>query len=277
MNRDLTGVTGIADAATRRPWPAWIRGVRAAAAHLTRLPVGGFPYSDADWRWSGAHLPLVGGVLGAVLGGVWLAGARAGGFVAAVVVVAVSLFLTGALHEDGLADTADALGGGRDRERVLAILKDSRIGSFGSAALTISLLLRIALLARLDASAPAALVLAGAASRFPPLCLMAALPYVTPMATSKSGSIVTAGGPQVFVGAAWVAAVAGALVWLKAIELAHLAWAFGAAAAVAFACAARFRARVGGITGDFLGATQQATECAMLLALALALGGGGTP
>ncbi|HWL86801.1 MAG TPA: adenosylcobinamide-GDP ribazoletransferase, partial [Polyangiaceae bacterium] len=137
---------------------AWIRGVRAAVTVLTRLPVGGFPYSDAEWRWSAAYFPLVGGALGVVLGGVWLLSVRAGFVVAAVIAVAASLLLTGAMHEDGLADTADALGGAADRERVLAILKDSRIGAFGSAALTVALLLRVALLARLGASAPIALV-----------------------------------------------------------------------------------------------------------------------
>jgi adenosylcobinamide-GDP ribazoletransferase len=209
-----------------------------------------------------------------VLSVVWMAGERAGDFVAAALVIAISLLLTGAMHEDGLADTADALGGGAGRERVLAILKDSRIGSFGSAALTVTLLLRVALLTRLGPFAPWGLVLTAAASRLAPVFLMATLPYVTDPTTSKSLSIVRTGRAQVVVAVTWVVALGGALGALHVMTLPELGSAVIAMLFVTLICGAQFRARVGGITGDFLGATQQLSECAMLLALALVRGGG---
>jgi len=254
-------------------WPACLRGIRAAVTVLTRLPVGGFPYSDADWRWSAAYLPFVGTLLGAVLGGAWLLTVRAGFLVAAVVVVAASLLLTGAMHEDGLADTADALGGATTRERVFAILKDSRIGAFGSAALAVTLLLRVALLARLGAAAPIVLIFVSGAARLVPVWLMAALPYVTDAAVAKSRSIMAAGRAQVAVATGWVLAVGIALCMLHALSGVEIAAASGSAALMALVCGARFRARVGGITGDFLGAAEQVSECTMLLALALVRGG----
>jgi adenosylcobinamide-GDP ribazoletransferase len=247
--------------------------MRAAVALLTRVPVGGFPYSDSDLRWSAAHLPLVGALVGALLAATWSVGVRAGNLVAAVVVVASSLLLTGAIHEDGLADTADALGGGTTRERVLAILKDSRIGAFGSAALTLAILLRVALLARLGAAAPVALVLTQAASRAAPVWLMASLPYVTDGAVAKSRSIAGAGRGQVLVATAWVAALCGGLCYVGAVGAVELGATWVAAAAVTLGCASCFRARAGGITGDFLGAAQQINECAILLVLALVRGG----
>ena len=257
----------------RAGFPVWLRGVRAACAHLTRIPVGGFPYSDDEWRWSGAHFPIVGACLGALLGGVWLLGLRAGFFVAAIVVVATSLLVTGAMHEDGLADTSDALGGGTSREQVFVILKDSRIGTYGGAALTTALVLRVALLARLGAATPMALVLAGSISRLSPVCLMASLPYVTEAANAKSRSIVATRPSQVLVAILWVAAISAGLVLFRRTSLAEIGAAWGATGVVALVCGWRFRARAGGVTGDFLGATQQVTECAVLLVLALGRGG----
>jgi adenosylcobinamide-GDP ribazoletransferase len=252
---------------------AVLRGLRAAVTLLTRIPVGGFPYSDAEWRWSAAHLPAVGAFLGCLYGGVWLACTRAGDLVAAAVVTTASLLATGAIHEDGLADTADALGGGRTRERVLAILKDSRIGAFGGAAIAMTLVLRVALLARLGQAAPVVLVFTAAASRLVPVWLMAALPYVTDPSVAKSSSVATAGRPQVLVATAWMAAVTGAIGATHAFTGTELALVWVVALAVALACGRVFKSRTGGITGDFLGAAQQVSECAMLLALAIARGG----
>src|SRR5205807_4485544 len=87
-----------------------VRGVPAAFAFLTRLPVGGFPYTLDELRWSSAHFPLVGAALGATLAGVMLISRHAGSVVAAALAVSVGMLLTGALHEDGLAATGVALG-----------------------------------------------------------------------------------------------------------------------------------------------------------------------
>lgn len=254
---------------------AMLRGARAALVFLTRLPAGGFPYAPAEWKWAAAWFPLVGAAVGGVSAAAWALGRPAGPLVAGAIAVAAALLITGALHEDGLADTADALGGGHDREQVLAILKDPRIGVFGAAALVMALLLRVALLARLDEQAPIALVLVGACARTPPVWLMVALPYVTPAEASRSRPLIQT-GPTQALGATLAAAAVIVIVALpRAVPgqavLAMLAVAIG----ITLVGAWRFRARVGGITGDFLGAVEQAAEVGMLLALALVTGSAG--
>jgi adenosylcobinamide-GDP ribazoletransferase len=174
--------------------------------------------------------------------------------------------LTGAFHEDGLADTADALGGAYDRDRLFAILKDSRIGSFGAAALVMSLVLRVCLLARLGPAAPLALVMVGAASRVPPVWLMAALPYVT-TGDARSRPLTRGGAAQAVMATALAAGLLGA-VHTALSPVAVLAMVAVSLAAVLL-CGWRFHARAGGITGDFLGATQQVSEAGLLLALIL--------
>ncbi|AKF08802.1 adenosylcobinamide-GDP ribazoletransferase [Sandaracinus amylolyticus] len=249
----------------------WIRGARAAFVFLTRIPVGGFPYTKDDFRWAGAYFPLVGAVLGAIAGVVMLALLPAGAMAAAICCVALSMMLTGAFHEDGLADTADALGGAYDREKLFVILKDSRVGSFGAAALFVVLALRVALLARLEHEALLACVLSACIARTPPVWMMAALPYVTNDEHSKSRHL-TRGGPR----QAWVATFLTAIViasamacGLSAVRVAVVLVALAVAAAI---CTWRFIVRAGGITGDFLGATEQVGECVVLLALAMTAG-----
>lgn len=253
------------DAAASRGWPP-LRGVRAAFTFLTRIPVGGFPYADADWRWSAAHFPLVGAVVGAIMAATWYVAAPLGAGPAVVLALIASLVVTGGFHEDGLADTADALGGGYDRARVLAILKDSRIGSFGGLALAATLLLRGALLVELGAMAPVALVASQAASRMPPIWLMALLPYATDDAVAKSRRINRAGVAQAGVATMWALAIVAGLVGagLPAMSAVGL---LVIAAPVAALLGWRFWRRVGGVTGDFLGATQQVVEAAMLAAI----------
>jgi adenosylcobinamide-GDP ribazoletransferase len=249
-----------------------IRGLPAAFAFLTRLPVGGFPYSTDELRWGSAHFPLVGAVLGAALAAVILLSARAGPIVAAALAVSVGMLLTGAFHEDGLADTADALGGASDREKVFLILRDSRIGSFGAAALCMVLLLRVALLSTLASAAPLALVLTQSLARLPPVWLMAVLPSVSPEG-AKSTAIARAGGPQVAVASGWVALLFGGAAAAKLLDWRVLASLLVVAALTAAICGLRFIRRAGGLTGDFLGATEQVLECTLLLTLALWRGG----
>jgi adenosylcobinamide-GDP ribazoletransferase len=249
----------------RAGWPP-LRGVRAAFTFLTRIPVGGFPYADADWRWSAAHFPLVGAVIGAIMAATWYLTAPLGAAPAVVLALIASLVVTGGFHEDGLADTADALGGGHDRAKVLAILKDSRIGSFGGLALAATLLLRAALLVELGALAPVALVATQAASRMPPIWLMALLPYATDDAVAKSRHINRAGLAQALVATGWAIAIVAGLVSVGLPPSSALAL-LAVAAPVAAFLGWRFWRRVGGVTGDFLGATQQVVEAAMLAAI----------
>lgn len=248
--------------------PPWLRGVRAAATFLTRVPVGGFPYRDDDWRWASAHFPLIGAAVGATGAlACWLA-LPVSPMVAGALAVAVTVLITGGFHEDGLADSADALGGGFDRVRVLQILKDSRIGAFGGLAIALSILLRVALIAALAARAPVALVVAHALSRVPPIWLMVHLPYATDDAAAKSRLITRAGPAQALVATGWGLAAALAAVGLGVVAAAPIALAVAACVGVTLVAGWRFAARVGGVTGDFLGATQQVCEVAILFALA---------
>ncbi|HEU4404682.1 MAG TPA: adenosylcobinamide-GDP ribazoletransferase [Polyangiaceae bacterium] len=247
--------------------PPPLRGLRAAFVFLTRIPVGGFPYRPDDFRWAAAYFPAVGACVGALSGAVASLARPAGPWPAALLALGASLLLTGAFHEDGLADTADALGGAFDRAKLFAILKDSRVGSFGAAALFVVLALRAALLARLVDDAVAACALAGALARTPPVVLMVALPYVTDDAASRS-RLLTRARPRQAVAALGLAALAlaGAARWgASPARLLALVVALAGASAL---CAWRFVARAGGLTGDFLGATEQVGECVVGLVLA---------
>jgi adenosylcobinamide-GDP ribazoletransferase len=249
-------------------FPPALRGARAAFVFFTRIPVGGFPYRKRDFVWASAYAPLVGLVLGGLLGGLFQLLLPLGGLAAAALTLGVSLLLTGAFHEDGLADTSDALGGGYTPEKVLSILKDSRIGSFGGAALTISILSRAALLAQLGAAGAWALPLAYCAARVGPIWQMASLPYVTQEGAAKSRELSRGGFVQAGVATAWLV-LAGIVAWRSGFaspgKLAALAFAI---ALIASASAWRYVKRVGGITGDFLGATEQLGEMAALAVLA---------
>ncbi len=251
-----------------------LRGARAAFVFLTRLPLGGFPYSAAEWRWASAWFPLVGLVLGGVCAAVWGLVAPLGPWVAAMSVLVVLILLTGAFHEDGLADTADALGGATNREEIFVILKDSRVGAFGALALVMSVAFRLVLLAQLGgaagasglAAAPAALVLAHGLARVGPVWLMAALPYAS-AAAAKSRHVARAGAAQAALATAVGVAGAATVVTTGAIDATGALAAFAAMALATALCGWRFRARAAGVTGDFLGATEQVNEIAILVAV----------
>jgi adenosylcobinamide-GDP ribazoletransferase len=244
-----------------------LRGARAAFVFLTRIPVGGHPYDAAAWRWAPAHFPLVGLVLGALLGALHRALWPVGALGDAALVLGASLLLTGAMHEDGLADTADALGGGMTPERVLEILKDSRVGVYGACALLVSLVGRAALLARIGRDAAWALPLVGCAARVGPVWQMLALRYVTG-AGAKSRDVAGARLPQAIGATLWLAVACAIAVLCGVLDVRRLAVLLGALAAVVAATAWRYRRRVGGVTGDFLGATEQLGEIAAYAVLA---------
>jgi adenosylcobinamide-GDP ribazoletransferase len=235
--------------------------VRAAFVFLTRIPVGGFPYTDDEWRWAPAHFPLVGLVLGSLVGCVDRALLPLGGAAAALAAIGASLFVTGAFHEDGLADTSDALGGAFDREKILLVLKDSRIGVFGACAIVLSIAGRAALLARLGLDAAWALPLVGAAARVGPVWQIAGLPYVT-TAASRSRGVARARTTQACVATLWAASVGIAAVATRHFGAARVASLFAAVAVVTLLTAWRYARRLGGFTGDFLGATEQLCELA---------------
>jgi len=229
-----------------------------AVQFMTRLPTPGWVGHgtaglDRVARW----FPLVGLLVGGI-GALVLAAARLGlpPLMAAGLAVAAMVAVTGALHEDGLADTADGLGGGWTRDDALRIMKDSRIGAYGAAALALALGVKVAAVAELPA---AALLASAAASRFAPVCVMAALPYArTGQAEARAAPV--GAGP----GGLAVAAVCGLL------PLLLLGWravpALLLAGGLTGALALWFRRRLGGYTGDTLGAVQQAAELGILVA-----------
>lgn len=243
-----------------------------ALQFLTRLPVPRSVGFEPAWlNACTRHFPLVGGLVGAMGAVVLLAALQLWPPpVAALLAVAATVFLTGALHEDGLADTFDALGGAVSREAALAIMKDSRIGSFGALALLLVTVLRVAALAVLaqhDARAAAcALVAAHVAARAVPVALMVALPYAGKLGQAKAGPLGVGLPRHALAGAlAWVALMAGGLHVLGAggsrLLLAGLA-----AGLVSLAMGWWLRRRLRGYTGDTLGATEQLAEAAVLLA-----------
>lgn len=250
--------------------PSFLRGMRAAFVFLTRVPVGGFPYARADWSWATAHFPFVGLVLGAVLGATFVLLAPLGGLPAAALTMGLSLLLTGAFHEDGLADTSDALGGAYDRENVLRILKDSRVGSFGSVALCFSFVTRAALLAEFHTSRPlvtiGAVALVGSLARAVPLWQMVRSPYASEQG-AKSRDVVRAEPSRAVIGTAYPLLVGAALTWFGLLSPLRLLAAGACCLVVGAITEWRYRRRLGGITGDFLGATEQLCEVAIFAAL----------
>lgn len=243
-----------------------LRLFQVAVQYFTRLPVPAIRDFDPAWlSHSARYFPLVGWLVGIASALVfWLAAQYWNGAVAAGLALACSAVLTGAFHEDGLADTFDALGGSVSRERSLEIMRDSRIGSYGSLALLLNTGLRWAALASLAAASGAlALLLLHPAARGGAATLMTRLDYVRdddskakPVAGRQSGPalrwmLLWALLPSVLLGLIQpLAALAG----LAAIALVHAL------------CARWYRERLGGYTGDALGAAEQLGETAFLLA-----------
>jgi adenosylcobinamide-GDP ribazoletransferase len=232
---------------------------RAAAAFLTRLPVyqgarSGSLDGVAVW------FPVVGWGIGAATGAIAIAvGSRAGWTVGAAVAVTFVVALTGALHVDGLADSADALGG-ITREHALEIMRDSRIGAYGAVAIVLSLLLRVSAIGRLaEASQWLEIAAAAALGRAAPIVASGWLGYARP--GGGAGQLLAGTHPRARAGL--VGAIAIALAYVSAgVTGAEAAL---CAAAVCAACVWQLRLWLGGLTGDAAGATVELTEIAVLV------------
>lgn len=247
--------------------------VPAALRFLSRLPVRlpSEPAQDGppDLDRLGPALPLAGAVLG-MIGAAMLLAAHAAGlgdFLAATLAVAVLVAITGALHEDGLSDVADALGG-MSVERRLEIMKDSRVGAFGVCALILAFALRVGALSGLLAAGPlpaaAGLVAAVSVSRLAGLWMLAALPFARADGLARSAG--APGAPSRRLALALGLAIAFVLI-VPAIGLGGL---IGGAlfAIVTFALVVRLaRAQFGGQTGDVAGAAILLVEIAFLTGL----------
>jgi adenosylcobinamide-GDP ribazoletransferase len=233
-------------------------------AFLTRLPVplaldhgGGRLARAAPW------FPVVGILVGCVAGATLLvAGALLPMPLAAGFAIAAGLLFTGALHEDGFADCCDGLGGGRSREHALDIMRDSRIGNYGATGLFLSLALRWQALAALTpAAGVVALIVAHAVSRamLPPVLVSTRYARNQGLASAVADGVRTREAALAILIAFGAAMLAGPVCGLVAVAAAMLA---------AGAMLTILVRRLGGYTGDGLGAVQQLAEIAVLAALA---------
>ena len=251
-----------------------------AVQFLTRLPVPQFANYNPQWlHQSSRHFPGVGLLVGLLCAGVfWLGSILFTPLVAGVISTAFGIKLTGAFHEDGLADSCDGLGGGLTRERTLEIMKDSRLGTYGVLGLVSALLIKISLLASMPLSvAIVALIIGHTASRLLCISLLALLPYggeiehakAKPMAQQltpfqgllSSGWLLLAGVLVVLLFPATVQQI-GIWQWLLALLLGIVATDY---------MRRLLRRRLEGYTGDGLGATQQLSEIAIYIGLAASI------
>ena len=240
-----------------------------ALQFFTRIPIPRWVGFDSAWlHHASRYFPLVGLLVGAIAATVyWAAASVWPAPVAVLLSTAASIYLTGAFHEDGFADMCDGFGGGMTRERVMEIMKDSRIGTYGAVGITLLVALKCMLLAMLEpAMAIASLLLAHPLSRLAAAALIWRLDYVRDEGKAKPlGKDMTDTEFLIAAcGAAVPAAILGAAGFLPWLSIA-LATAFAAIAATWMG--AKCVRRIGGFTGDCLGAVQQLSEVAIYLAV----------
>lgn len=265
----MTGVAG-STVGARNPVVQQVRLLLTALRFLTRVPSPRWLGFDAeDLARSTPYFPVVGLAVGAGAGALYAGAALLWPPpVAAVLATAWTVWLTGAFHEDALADSLDGFGGGWDRAHILGIMKDSRIGAYGAVGLVLAVTVKIAALVAVAAGGPGAvvraLVAAHVLARWSSLPLIWRYRYVRPEdseARSKPfASSVTS---------LRLAVGSGLMLLLVGLALGRRAPVVLAAACIVTLAAGRyFRRRLGGITGDCLGAANQFVELAVYLALA---------
>jgi adenosylcobinamide-GDP ribazoletransferase len=246
----------------------WLNDLRIAVAFLTRVPM---PHPDgpspANFARANRVFPMVGAAIGSTVGLVYLGLLEIGlpALGAAALALGASASLTGALHEDGLADVADGFGGGRSKAAKLEIMLDSRLGTYGALILLVSFVAKLSALTALPkASVLPSLMAAHALARSILPVMAMTMPYAR-----KEGLAATAGRPDPTTAAAALALglviTFLALPWPEAVG-ATVVTAIGAAGIAALA-----QWQIGGQSGDVLGAAEQVDETAILLLLAARL------
>ncbi|WGR95370.1 adenosylcobinamide-GDP ribazoletransferase [Bradyrhizobium sp. ISRA443] len=247
----------------------WLQDLRIATGFLTRLPMP-HPNGARPENFVRAQrlFPLVGALIGAAIGLVCLLLRVTGvpDLAAAALALGGGALLTGALHEDGLADVADGFGGGRDTAAKLEIMRDSRLGTYGALTLVVSFTAKLAAVAAIpDGAVVQSLIAAHALGRGVLPWLSISLPYAR-----KDGLAANAGRPDAAIAAVAAAiALAIALLSLRFSDALLAAIAAGAGACVVALLAKR---HIGGQTGDVLGGAEQVAETAILVLLAARLG-----
>lgn len=240
-----------------------MRGLVAAVRFLTRVPMPGRPTAAEDIAGAVGWFPVVGAGVGLAIGGAFWGAARVWSpWVAAVLAIAIGLMLTGGFHEDGATDATDGLGGGWTRERVLEIMKDSRIGAYGAMALWCLLMFRAVSLVELGARALVAYPLAMAWGRASVAVMLRLLP---PIGTGLAKEVHRGLGWGPFLMAMGWGVLAGLAAWR--LGLPHLGLAARAGLMVCLIWCLYLKHRLGGHSGDLLGAGNQLVEAAVLLAL----------
>jgi adenosylcobinamide-GDP ribazoletransferase len=242
-----------------------------AVVFLTRIPVGSlYDFQREELSRSLIYFPIVGMIVGLAGGLVLIAGHLfLPSLIAVLLCMAATVVVTGGIHEDGLADAADGLFGGRDAARCLEIMKDSRLGTFGALALWFSLtgklLLLTSLLERNEWLAFAALVMANTLGRGACVVLLYFYPYVRAEGSRAKLFGDGVGRGQLVLALVFSAALAFALTDLAAASCVLAAILVTALAGI------YFKRKIGGVTGDCLGAANQFVELACYLALAAQL------
>lgn len=244
-----------------------------ALQFFTRVPIPRWVGFEPLWlQHCARHFPLVGLLVGTFSALVlwaalwlWPAGVAVG------LAIAAGVWLTGGFHEDGWADTCDGLGGAVSRDKALLIMKDSRIGSYGALGLILMLGLKAAVLVSLVEQdwllAMTALVWGHCASRAAPVWLIRTLPYAGDADHAKAKPLATQASIATLLTALlWVLLLSLGIAWQQPQWLSQLGLAVLAAAVATRAMQAWLNRRLGGYTGDNLGATQQVVELATLLA-----------
>lgn len=239
-----------------------MRSLLAAVAFLTRLPVGRLiDFDSEDVSRSAAWFPLAGALIGAISAGTaYLLRSHLPAALVGVLLVAIDAIVTGGLHYDGLADTADGFGGGKSREDVLRIMRDHAVGSYGALAIACIVALKATAYTALIGSEhwAEALVLTPALGRWSILLLTAALPYArtTPSVTKGMGKRSLAWGTLILLIGLYDAATLGT----RGIAAAPIG-----VAAVTSLVGLYCHRRIGGVTGDTLGANVQLSEAVVLM------------
>jgi adenosylcobinamide-GDP ribazoletransferase len=246
-----------------------LRSALLAFQFLTRLPVPGDHYDAAALAASPRWYPAVGTLIGALLAASLVGfGLVFSPMLAALLTLAAGLLLTGALHEDGFADLCDGLGGGRDRGRALEIMRDSRIGAYGALGLIVLLGLRVVSLSDLDRSgawvAAGALIAAHAASRGAIVWVLSASAYAREDGAGNGVAGPRTRGDLIF---AFVCSCFAVIPLAVVMGLAPVLAALVLLTVAVLVVRRLFEQRLGGYTGDCLGAVQQVGEIAFYLGL----------
>jgi adenosylcobinamide-GDP ribazoletransferase len=238
----------------------------AAVQFLTRIPMPYLAYEPDSLSRSVKFFPVVGLLIGSVAALLHLLiTPHLSRLVTSVLVIVFLVAITGCLHEDGLADTADGFGGGSNREQILVILKDSRIGSYGGVALALSLLARVLLLASLPLTQiPQYLIAAHV------LCRWTTLPLSYYLASARSLQDQAGAGQGARIaklttrGTLIVGSIFSLAICMFALRT-HAAAAIATTILVTLLSGLYYQRRIGGVTGDCFGATNQLAEIAIYL------------